>query len=124
VLEFDRGVGQATERDRQPEIDSPIGEYGGECLAVGQSETRQHRDQDELDDAESTGGQGNGGQDVGQPVGRQQFDRRDHVSEGGDEDPERSRVEEPVGRGPADRPLQQCPVLHQHGEPPGEALDQ
>jgi len=124
VLEFERGVGQAAEGDRQPEVDGPVGQHRRQGLAVGQPEAGQHRDEDELDDAEAAGGDGDGSQDVGQSIGREQVDRRDDVIEGGHEHPQRCGVEEPVGRRPAHRPAEQRLVLHQHGEPPGQALDQ
>ena len=117
MLELERGIGQAPKRDREPEVDGPVGENGRQRLAVGESEPGQHGDEHELDHSQTAGGDGDGGQDVGQPVGRQQVDRRDDVPESGHEDPQRSGVEEPVGRGPTDGPSQQSPVFHQHGEP-------
>jgi len=46
------------------------------------------------------------------------------VSEGGHEDPQRSGVEQPVGRRPTDRSSQKAFVLHQHGEPARQPLEQ
>jgi len=46
------------------------------------------------------------------------------VAEGGHEDPERGGVEQPVGRRPPDGPGQQGPILHEHREPPGQALEE
>jgi len=124
VFELDGGVGQAAEGDRQPEVDGAVGEHGGQRLPVGQPRARQHRHEDELHDAQPPRGDGDGSQDVGQPVGGQQVDGGDDVGEGRHEHPQRGGVEEPVGGGPAHRPGQQRLVLHQHREPPGQALDQ
>jgi hypothetical protein len=46
------------------------------------------------------------------------------VPEGGHEYPQRGGVEQPVGRRPPDRPGQEPLVLHEHGEPPGQPLEQ
>jgi hypothetical protein len=46
------------------------------------------------------------------------------VAERGHEHPERGGVEQPVGRGPGHRPSEQGAIVHEDGEPPGEALDQ
>lgn len=124
MLELQRGVGQPAEGDRQPEVDGPVGQHGREGLAVGQAEAGQHGDQHELDHPESPRGDGDGGQDVGQPVGRQQVDGGDDVAERRHEDPQRGGVEEPVGRRPHRGPDEQRLVLHQHGEPAGQAFEQ
>ncbi len=46
------------------------------------------------------------------------------MAEGGDEDPQRRRVEQPVGRSPSDGPAGEGPVLVEGGEPSGEPLDE
>ena len=93
VLELERGIGQAPEGNREPEVDGSVGKNGRQRLAVGESEPSQHGDEYELDHSKTGGSDGDGGQDVGQPVGRQQVDRRDDVPEGGHEYPQRSGVE-------------------------------
>lgn len=116
-LELEGGVGEPTEGDRQPEVHRSVGEHARQCLAGSRSEPGDHRDEDEFDDAEAAGGDGDGGQDVGQPVGHQEVDGRDEVAEGGDEDPQGCRIEQPVGRGPANGPTGQGTVLHERAEP-------
>ena len=124
LLELQRGVGEAAEGDGQPEVDGPVGEYAREGLPAGQPEPGEHGDQDELDHSQATRGDRHGGQDVGQSIGDEQVDRRDEVAEGGHEDPQRRGVEEPVGRRPADRLAQESTIVHEYGEPLGQALDQ
>ena len=68
-------------------------------------------DGDELDHAEATRGDGDDGQNVGQPVGHQQVDGDDVGPEGEEEDPQRGGIEEPVGRRPDAGPVQQLRVL-------------
>lgn len=124
MLELERGVGQAPEGNREPEVDGPVGQDGRERFAVSEPEPGQHGDEHELDHSQTAGGDGDGGQDVGQPVGRQQVDRRDDVPECSHEYPQRRRVEQPVGRRPTDGPSQQSLVLHQHGEPACQPFEQ
>jgi hypothetical protein len=88
VFELQRSVGNAANGNGQPEVDGPIGQHAGEGLPGGGPEPGDHRDQDELDHTEAPGGDGDGGQDIGQPIGHQQVDGGDEVAEGGDEDPE------------------------------------
>jgi len=46
------------------------------------------------------------------------------VAEGGDEDPQRGGVEDPVGRGPAEGPVEERAVVHQEAEPLGQPTDE
>ena len=123
-LELEAGVGEPAEGDGQPEVHGAVGEHGRERLPVGEPEAGQHGHQHELDHPQPTRGDRDGGQDVGQSVGGQEVDRGDEVAEGGHEDPQGRRVEQPVGRGPPPGPPEQGPVVHQDGEAPGQALDQ
>jgi len=124
VPQLERGVGEAAEGDREPEVHGSVREDGGQGLAVGEAESGQQGHEHELDHPQAPGGDGNGGQDVGQAVRREQVDRRDDVAEGGDEDPERCGVEQPVGRRPAAGPGQESAILHEHREPAGQPLEQ
>ena len=124
LLQLERRIGQAPERDGQPEVHGTVGEHPGQRLTVGETETGQHGHQDELDDTQPARGDRDGGQDVGQAVGGEQVDRGDHVAEGRDEDPERRRVEEPIGGRPPAGPPQEGSVVDQYCEPRGQALHQ
>ena len=75
MLELEGGIGQSPEGDREPEVDGTVGEDGRQRLAVGESEPGQHGDEHELDHSKTSRGDGDGGQDVGQPVGRQEVNR-------------------------------------------------
>ena len=88
LLELEGCIGDATERNGQPEIDRPVGEYCRKRLCIRQAEARQHRHQDELHDAEAARGTRNGGQDIGQAVGHEQVHRGDEVAEGCHEYPQ------------------------------------
>ncbi len=87
LLDFEGCVGDATERNGKPEVDRPVGEYRRERLCIRQTEAHQHRDQDELHDAEATRRNRYGGQDIGQAVCHQQIHWGDEVAEGRHEYP-------------------------------------
>jgi len=124
TLELQRCVGDPAEGYGEPEVDGPVGQDGREGLGRGRPEAGDHRHQDELDHAQAPGGYRDGGQDVGQPIGHQQIDRGDEVTECGDEHPERGGIEQPVGRRPSDGPAGQGAVPHERGEPVGQPLHQ
>ena len=65
-----------------------------------------------------------GREDVGQAVGDEQVDRRDHAAEGPQEDPQARGVEQPVERGEREGPPEGPSIVHQQGDPVGHLGDQ
>jgi hypothetical protein len=124
ALELQRGIGQPAEGDGEPEVDGAVGQHSRKGLTGGGAEAGDHRHQHELHHPEAPGRDGDGGQNVGQSVGHQEVHRGDEVAEGGHEDPEGRRIEQPVGRSPADGPPGEGPVLHQYREPCRQPFDQ
>lgn len=124
LFELERGVGETSEGDGQPEVHRPVRQYARQRLTVGEAEAGQHRDQHELHDAQSPRGDRDGRQDVGQAVGGEQVDGGDEVAEGGDEHPQGGGVEQPVGRRPGHGPPHERPVVHEHGEALRQPLDE
>ena len=104
LLELEGCIGDATERNGQPEIDRPVGEYCRKRLCIRQAEARQqqgpgrrlrHRPMVEREGDHGgprhlgvARGNRNGGQDIGQAVGHEQVHRGDEVAEGCHEYPQ------------------------------------
>ena len=126
-LHAKRKVGAGADRDRKPEVEQAPGDHAQPCDTRGDVEADESRGGNRLDDAQATRGERHGGEDVREPVGDEEVDREGDVAVGGDEGPQRSRVEEPVRSSPQHGVLQQLPIgaqrPHTNGQPLDERLD-
>src|SRR6266542_799663 len=118
-----RQVGQPADRDRQPEVQDPVGDHPEQGDVPGRPEADQRRGQHELDDAQARRRDRQHRQHVGEPVGDQQVVQPDPVPERADEHPQRGGVEQPVGGGPARRAADQGAVGDQGAQAVGEPPD-
>ena len=108
-----RDVGAAADGDGEPEVHEAPAQHGQGGDVLRDAERHQQGAGRRFDDAQAAGRDGNGAQHIGDAVRREQLDRVDEMAEGGHEGPQRCRVEEPVERGPQQRPVADVAVLGQ-----------
>ena len=90
---LERKVRRATDGNRQPEVDKPIGQHRENCGLVRNAEPHDGRNQDSFNHAEAGGSDRDDGKNVGQTKRHQKVNWRKGVTKGVDEDPEAGGIE-------------------------------
>ena len=91
-----RHVRGSAGRDGQPEVDEPPREHPQRSHAAGDAEADQQQRCYRVDNPQASRRDRERAGDVGDPVGREQFDGVDQVAERGHEAPQRGGVKQPV----------------------------
>ncbi len=117
-------VGEPAGGDGQPEVDQPVGDHAEDGDAARSAVPDQGGGENGLDDPQATGGDGQGGEDVGQPEGDEQAVGVGEVAERAHEHVQRGGVENPVGGRPEGRPHQHPGLGTQLGHPIGQAVEE
>ena len=115
-LHLQRDEGGGAGGNGQPEVDHPPAEHTQGRHAPGDAEPHEQQRGDRVDHAEAAGRQRDGAGHVGDAVGGEQLDRVGRGAERGHEAPQRRGVQQPVERGPQQRPGHHPLVPGQQGE--------